>query len=263
MTTTPTPTPQSPEPKPLTVHAYADLFPRMGDEEFKALVEDIRANGLRQPIVIYQGQILDGRHRYDAAKQLGRMLTDNDFTEFKPVGPDNALKFVVSQNVHRRHLNESQRALIAAQIANLQKGANQHTMAGGSIDLPSAAKMLNVGEASVKRARNVLDKAAPQIVEQIKQGKTRVSAVSKEVLKKPKDQQVKALAEEKEKKEREKNQETKAPEEYDKAEEKLIEKLKAFAPDTAEAAVAGTIKKLKETLATMKSAVEAATKKAA
>jgi hypothetical protein len=150
-------TPKAAQPK--TFHPLSNMFPRMSDEEFKALVEDIRTNGLRQPITIYLGQILDGRHRYDAANAAKRDL--KDFTEFKPTGVDAALKFVVGQNVNRRHLTESQRALIAAQIANLEKGANQHTTEGGSIDLSSAAKMLNVGEASTKRGQECLDQGCP------------------------------------------------------------------------------------------------------
>jgi ParB-like chromosome segregation protein Spo0J len=235
-----------------TVHTYADLFPRMTDEEFKALVEDIRVNGLRQPITTYHGQILDGRQRYEAAKQAGHELTENDFVELK--SGEDPLKFVVSQNVNRRHLNESQRAIIAANIANLQKGANRHTIVDSSIELPTAAKMLNVSEASVKRARNVLDKAAPQLLEQIKQGKIRVGAVSKKVLAKSHDQQVKALAEEREKKE--KQQASNTSDEYDKVENKLIEKLTALAPDNADTCAANTIKRLKETVTTMKKAVE-------
>jgi hypothetical protein len=65
----------------------ADLFPRMTEAEFTALVEDIKANGLRQPIVLYQGKILDGRHRQDAAKLAGRELAEKDFTEFKAHWP--------------------------------------------------------------------------------------------------------------------------------------------------------------------------------
>src|SRR5262245_61637662 len=217
--------------KPYTIHPLANIFPRMSPAEFKALVEDIRINGVRQPITLHLNQILDGRHRYDAAKEAKRDLTDKDFVELKP--GDDALKFVISQNVNRRHLSESQRGIIAAEIANLQKGANQHTMVGSSIDLPTASKMMNVGEATVKRARNVLVKAAPEIVEQIRHGKTKVSAVTKTVLAKPKAQQVKALAEEIERKKR---TVIMSDQEYNKAENKLIEKLTALKPETADAA---------------------------
>lgn len=246
-----------------TFHPLSDLFPRMSEEEFKALVEDIRANGLRQPIVTYQSQILDGRHRYDAANEAKRELTDKDFTEFKPTGAaDTPLKYVVSQNVNRRHLNESQRAIIAAGITDLKKGANQYTIEGRSIDLPTAAKMLNIGEASVKRAKKVLEKATPEIVDQVRKGTTRVSAVTKEVLAKPKDEQVKALKKAIEVKEAEKAKEANPSDAYDKAQDTLIKKLQDLKPEAADAAVSVTTKKLKETVATMMKAA-ASTKEAA
>jgi ParB-like chromosome segregation protein Spo0J len=255
MTTPPTTTTTAPK---YAFHSLSKMFPPMSDEEFKALVEDIRTNGLRQPITLYQGQILDGRHRYDAANAANRELTDKDFTEFKGMGKDAALKFVISQNVNRRHLNESQRAIIAAQIANLEKGANQHTIEGGSIDLPTAAKMLNVGEASVKRAKKVLTKAAPEIVEQVRQGKIRVSAVGKKVLAKPHAEQMKTLQEEEQRKSDNATKTSTADDAYNNAETKLIEKLQDLKPDAADAAATETIKKLKATVATMLKVVASA-----
>jgi N6-adenosine-specific RNA methylase IME4 len=55
--------------------------------------------------------------------------------------------------------------VVAAKIAQLELGANQHQ--GRSIDLPSideAAKMLNVSEKSVKRAKTVQRDAEPTSV---------------------------------------------------------------------------------------------------
>jgi hypothetical protein len=42
-------------------HRYANLFPLMEGPEFAELVEDIRANGLHEPIMLHEGKILDGR----------------------------------------------------------------------------------------------------------------------------------------------------------------------------------------------------------
>jgi hypothetical protein len=220
-------------------HPLANTFPRMTKEEFKALVEDIRTNGLLQPIVLYQGAILDGRHRYEAAKEAKVELTERDFTEFTGIDP---LKFVISQNLHRRHLQESQRALIAAEIAKLRKGANQYTTEDGSIDrsITAAATMLNVSPKSVQRARNVLDNAAPEVVAKIRQGIVRVGAVTKKVLALPKDQQAKAIETAK--------SEPNVSDKYDAAEEKLIERLKALPLNQAEDAAPATIRKLRAAL---------------
>lgn len=98
-------------------HPYADLFPWI---EGAALVEfnaDIAANGVRQPIVFLDGMILDGRNRYMAARQAGIDYPRCDYIGSRP------LDFVVSHNLKgRRHMTESQRAMVAAKIARLPVG---------------------------------------------------------------------------------------------------------------------------------------------
>jgi len=238
-------------------HPLANIFPRMTNEEFEALVQDIKLNGLRQPIVLFEKKILDGRHRCEACRSAGRELTDKNFTDL-PVGTD-PLKFVISQNVHRRHLNESQRAIIAAGVAKLKHGANQHRKEDGLNDLSTkeAATMLKVSEKSVKRARNVLDQAAPELVNKVRTGELRVGKLTKDILKKPHAEQVAAVN----KKPNPKS--VTADEAYDDAQDKLIQKLKALAPDNADAAATKTIRELKETVSLMKTAAKNAAAKAA
>jgi hypothetical protein len=179
----------------LEPHPLALLLPAMTEDEFKSLVDDIRANGLRVSIMTYQEKILDGLHRYKALVKIGHPLTEKEFTEFKPNGSsDTPLKFVISQNINRRHLNESQRAVIAASITTTQKGMNRFTPKDGSIDTSTAAGMLNVGEASVKRAKKFIEKAPPQFVEKVKQGTMRVSVLSSKELDKSHDEQIKIVA---------------------------------------------------------------------
>jgi ParB-like chromosome segregation protein Spo0J len=171
-------------------HPIANIFPLMEGEEFDVLVEDIKANGLRAPITLYEGKILDGRNRYRAVVNAGHQyrLKDQDFKLYGEMKP---LEFVISANVHRRHLDTSQRALTAARLVTTKLGDNQYR---GGVTIEAAAKMLNVSEALVKDAKNVLDKAAPVILEKVQNGKMRIGAV-KEVLDKPKDQQQQALKE--------------------------------------------------------------------
>ena len=52
-------------------HNVANIFPMMSGEEYKSLLDDIKTNGLIEPIWIFNEKIIDGRNRYKACKELG------------------------------------------------------------------------------------------------------------------------------------------------------------------------------------------------
>src|SRR6266702_4749675 len=84
---------------------------------------------------------------------------------------------LLGSNLHRRHLDESQRAMVAGKLTSLGVGANQHTKGEGtSIDV--AAEILNVGRASIDRARKVLKSGDPALVEAVQKGDLSVSAAA-------------------------------------------------------------------------------------
>ena len=65
----------------MRLHPVAKLFPRMPEDEFEGLCADIKEHGVRQPILVHEGEILDGRHRWKACEQLGivnRVVPDED-----------------------------------------------------------------------------------------------------------------------------------------------------------------------------------------
>jgi len=86
----------------LQFHDAANIFP-MDDDNLDALAEDIRANGLQCPVEVMGGRILDGRRRYMACSLAG---VEPDIIE---VSPDDPVSYVLSLNLHRRHLTPSQR----------------------------------------------------------------------------------------------------------------------------------------------------------
>lgn len=139
-------------------HDLAEMFPIMEGDEFDALVEDIRAHGLQNPITLYEDRILDGRNRYRACEVAGVEPLYDDYEGDDPVG------FVISQNIKRRHLGESQRGLIAANLANLRH-----------ISQADAAKLLNISARTVFSANVVIEKAEEEVVIAIEQGKLAVS----------------------------------------------------------------------------------------
>src|SRR5262245_13103948 len=100
----------------METHEAADLFPLIEGDDFAALVADIRANGQRETIKTLGGKLLDGRNRLRACEAAG---VRPRFEEV-PAGTD-PIRYVVSLNVTRRHLSESQRSMIAAAIANMER----------------------------------------------------------------------------------------------------------------------------------------------
>ena len=105
----------------LATHPAADIFPVMTDDEFRALIEDIRRHGQLDPIVLLGGAILDGRHRYRACCEIGLEPIAVEWA-----GPiPSPVGFVISRNLHRRHLSTGQRSLIAARLANMPRGGDR------------------------------------------------------------------------------------------------------------------------------------------
>jgi len=158
-------------------HPYANLFPTMGDSEFEKLKQDILVNGVRQPIVMYQGLILDGRHRFAACTDLLKTCPQVQFE-----GDDAAaLAFVISTNLHRRHLDESQRAWVASKLANMRQGERTDIVeiSTKSVSQADAAKMLNVSRESVNKAKAVRDHGVRELHEKVEKGEVAVSVASK------------------------------------------------------------------------------------
>ena len=104
-----------------TNHPITDIFPSMTNGEYAAFLADIQEYGQREPIFVYQGQIVDGRNRYRACLELGISPTVREYD-----GDEASLTaFVISLNLHRRHLNESQRALVAMRLENMPLGGDR------------------------------------------------------------------------------------------------------------------------------------------
>ncbi|MGO9235555.1 MAG: ParB N-terminal domain-containing protein [Methylocella sp.] len=100
------------------LHDLANLFPPMTDAEFSSLVDDVKKHGVREPITLFGGKVIEGRHRMKAAEEAGVELPFKNFD-----GNDAAaLDYVASANFERRHLDPSQRAMVAAKIANMRQG---------------------------------------------------------------------------------------------------------------------------------------------
>lgn len=145
-------------------HKLAKLFPEITGADFKALVLDIKTNGLRQKITMLDGDILDGANRYRACVAADvEPLTE----EYKG---DDPLAFVISQNLSRRQLTDDQRAAIAAEIATAKAGnpANSAVLKSETT-IKGAATSLKVSPRQVARAKSV-KKESPAAFRKVKSG---------------------------------------------------------------------------------------------
>jgi hypothetical protein len=88
-------------------HPIAEVWPLFDDEALQALAEDIKANGLDLPIVTYDGKILDGRNCYLACQKAG---VEPQYDTYEGSDP---IRKALSLNEQRRHMDASQRALVA------------------------------------------------------------------------------------------------------------------------------------------------------
>lgn len=98
----------------MRAHPAAELFPMMTEAELRQLADDIKAHGLADPITMLDGMILDGRNRFEACKRAG---VEPRYEH--PQDIESPTVYVVSRNLHRRHLTVSQRAAIGAEMMPL------------------------------------------------------------------------------------------------------------------------------------------------
>lgn len=161
-------------PESLEAHPFCAVFPEMTPAAYDALKADIREHGLREPeISVYEGKILDGRHRYRACTELGGIAYD--LVAFEGDGCA-AREFCVSQNLHRRHLDESQRAMVAARLANLPQGRPANKAANLPVySQAEAGALVNVSERTVRSAKVVLDYGTPELIRAVDDGAIVVS----------------------------------------------------------------------------------------
>ena len=171
----------------LGVHPFAALFPLVEAEGIADLAADIRTNGLNEKIVIFGDlaapSILDGRNRCAALRaaglvdppDAGRVSQIARYFRFFGPGEGSPLAFVISRNLMRRHLTDSQRAMSAARIATFKPGNPAHVRDSGMTQAEAAAA-LKISERAVQKARVVIEHGGDDLANRVARGGVRVSA---------------------------------------------------------------------------------------
>lgn len=160
------------------LHPLCTFFPRIEGAEFAALCEDIRINGQREPIVLLDGMVLDGGNRYRACVEAG---IEPRFVEFE--GGD-AVAFVLSANLHRRHLSVGQHAAIVASVTNWATAQPAYRPKAGNVaplqTVADRAALSGASERTQKTADKVA-KADPELAKAVGQGKTTLAKAAVQI----------------------------------------------------------------------------------
>lgn len=181
-------------PTTLQPHKLCELIPEMTDAEYSELREDIQRNGQLEAITLYEGQVLDGRHRARACAEIGIEPWTREYHGTTPA------EYVIALNVHRRQLTTGQKAEIARLAmpalqeeakARQQSGLRQGTepapaesrgrqlTSTGSDRTPRAAdlagELVGVSGSAVSRIIKVADER-PDLHQKVKAGEMTVNA---------------------------------------------------------------------------------------
>lgn len=167
-------------------HPASLLFPLMDGIELQRLMDDVREHGLLEPIVLLEGQVLDGRNRLRACENVG---VAPRFIEWESNGLT-PTEWVVSMNLHRRHLTTAQRAALALDLLpHLEAEARERMSEGGKgspipDDLQGrsdekAADLVGVGRSTVAAAK-AIQKRDPDVVHRMRSGEVNVAQAARE-----------------------------------------------------------------------------------
>lgn len=189
----------------MEIHPAANIFPMMSDADLSALAADIKEHGQRECCVFYEGKLLDGRNRWKACERAGvePEYSEIESDDFDPVA------FVISTNLKRRHLTESQRAMAAAaargfydtaakerKSATLKRGASkpvpekvpERDMCGDARDI--VGDLFGVSGKTVDAASAVREHGSDELIAAVESGKVSVSKAAKVAKASPKEIQM-------------------------------------------------------------------------
>ena len=187
-------------PKEYEFHEVANIFPLLTGEDYTALRDDIAANGLHEPIWLHpDGRIIDGRNRYIACLDAG---IEPRFRTWR--GDGSLVSFVVSLNLHRRHLTASQRAALAVDVLPMLEAENPPgrppTEKVSTIghnngrNTEAAGSMFGVGKSYVSDAKK-LSQEAPDLLDQVRVGDITLPQAKREMKTREREHRLKEYTE--------------------------------------------------------------------
>lgn len=173
-------------------HELSAAFPAMSDEARLALRDSVEDIGIQNAVVLFEGKVIDGWHRYCAARELGA----NCPTVELPADVD-PRAFVLAQNRARRHLTASQVAFVVAAVHEwvpAHRPVADKSAPGADFPktAPELAEIAGVGVRTIERAKAIVRDGAPEVQAAVQSGEVSVKQAA-EIVKCPKPDQAAVL----------------------------------------------------------------------
>lgn len=189
---------------------FKKLIPALTDEEYKQLKANILSEGIRDPLVLWNGYLVDGHNRYAIASEHG--------LDYKTVNKDfkdsNAVKeWMILNQFGRRNLSAYQRSTLALQLEDVfsakakEKEVERKTTFQKSEKsniepintIKEIAKVANVSHDTIAKVKKIQAVATPEVKAQLSTGELSINQayqeIKKEEKKEQKEQERKELAE--------------------------------------------------------------------
>jgi len=178
--------------------SFRKLIPPLSSEEYAQLEENCKADGIRDPLVVWRGTLIDGHNRYDIAQKHGLefQVVEKDFED------ETAAKiWMVTNQFGRRNLNNYQRSVLALSMEELfkEKAKENSVLSGenfGKGKQNSAnpieqiqpietrkelAKLANVSHDTIMRVKKIEATATPETIAAVRSGEKSINEAYKEV----------------------------------------------------------------------------------
>jgi hypothetical protein len=155
---------------------FKAFLPELTAEEHEQLEENLIADGCRDPLIVWDGIIVDGMNRFEICEANGIQYKTvaKDFA-----GRNEALHWMLNNQAGRRNLSAGQRAMIAARMATLGDGEKPQAGAQHCAPQAVAAEKHDVSRRTVQTARVVIENAEPEVIKAVTDGKLAVSTAAK------------------------------------------------------------------------------------
>ena len=174
------------------IHPLAETFPSLDTDDFSLLAVDILTRGIQVPLVFIKDTdiLVDGVHRLKAWSKMGL----EDPYPVHEIEESEVYDHVISVNLRRRHMNESQRAIVAAKLSELSPVGRPATDSD-AITIDEAADRLKVSSRLVQQARKVNRDAIPEVQQAVADGQLTVSDAETAIKQLTDEEQAKAIEE--------------------------------------------------------------------